>query len=387
MSKLITDYGYVSLNKYTEELCGDNIEKIVKDDSFTLVLADGLGSGVKANILSTLTSKILATLISNDFKIKDATDMLLDTLPVCKVRNVAYSTFSITKVTNGEAILFEFDNPRIIYLRNGKEIDLNSEKQIFNNKIVYESHIKLQQGDVIIMISDGVIHAGIGQTLNLGFTREEFVKFLENTYDKDFTAKQISLKAIEFCNQLYQGLPGDDTSCAVIKIVEEKILNLMIGPPSDKSLDDKVVGKFLSKKGKKIVCGGTTSSLVAKFLNKEIDVDLNYYDLDVPPIGHIDGIDLTTEGILTLKKALCILQEHIKPVLSKDFTQNKDGASLLLTQIIKESTTVNVFVGRAINEAHQDSKLSIDFNTKLKTIENFCSDLVELGKIVNIEYY
>ncbi len=90
--------GNVSLFKKGEELCGDMVEKIYHDDAYTLVLADGLGSGVKANVLSTLTSKIIGTMMADGQPIEDCVATIVETLPVCSVRQVAYSTFTILQV-------------------------------------------------------------------------------------------------------------------------------------------------------------------------------------------------------------------------------------------------------------------------------------------------
>lgn len=88
---------------------------------------------------------------------------------MCKVRGVAYSTFSVIHVNGkGEGVLFEFDNPQAILIRGEKCSDLPREAMNILGKTVYKSPLALQKDDVIVVMSDGVIHAGIGMTLNLG---------------------------------------------------------------------------------------------------------------------------------------------------------------------------------------------------------------------------
>ena len=156
--------GYVSLSKHGEELCGDRVEIINGDDSVTMVLADGLGSGVKANILATLTSKIIGTMIANGLGIGDAVETIAQTLPVCSQRKIAYSTFSILKAeNNGEASLIQYDNPSALFLRDGKCIDYDVKQVEVHGKNILESHFTLRKNDMFLLISDGVVHAGVGK--------------------------------------------------------------------------------------------------------------------------------------------------------------------------------------------------------------------------------
>ena len=177
---LCLEYGYTSLNKKGEELCGDRVEYAKNGEYTTLVLADGLGSGVKANILATLTSKILCTMVSNDIAMEDCIETIIQSLPVCKVRQVAYATFSVVHINEqGEGYLFEFDNPPAIYIHDGKCTELAREKMVILDKTVYKSELKLSAGDYIVVMSDGVIHAGIGMLMNFGWQRKEVMEYFD----------------------------------------------------------------------------------------------------------------------------------------------------------------------------------------------------------------
>ncbi len=378
--------GYTSLNKHGEELCGDRVESTVVGEYTTLVLADGLGSGVKANILSTLTSKILCTMVSSEVSIEDCIETIVQSLPVCKVRGVAYSTFSVIHVNNeGEGSLFEFDNPQAILIRDLACQDLPREAMHILGKTVYRSPLKLKAGDIVVVMSDGVIHAGIGMTMNLGWQRPEVVDFLNRNVRADMSARAVACLLAGACNDLYLGDPGDDTTVAAVKVREQLNVNIMIGPPVDKARDDFYVERFLAGEGKKAVCGGTSSQIVARYLKTDVRSSMDFPDRDVPPIGYIDGIDLTTEGVLTMRRLLELSEKYVseKDLAPKTFTK-KDGASLLAQLLFEEASDVHFFVGQSVNAAHEG--LPIDITMKLKLVESLAANLKKMGKNVVIDY-
>lgn len=384
--ELYLESGYTSLNKKGEELCGDRVEVSTIGDYTTLVLADGLGSGVKANILATLTSKILCTMVSNNIALEDCIDTIMQTLPVCKVRNVAYATFSVIHVNKqGEGYLFEFDNPEAVYYHGGVCVDLPRKEHTICGKTVFISELKLEKDDVIVLMSDGVIHAGIGQTLNFGWLRKDVKEYLNKFVEPDMSARCIACLLAGACDDLYVQNPGDDTTVAAVKIREVLPVALMVGPPIDRNNADFYVEQFLQTEGKKVVCGGTTSHIVADFLHEQLVGECEFYDKDVPPIGHINGIDLTTEGVLTLRKLLTLSEKYISPSdLSPKKFKGKDGASLLAQLLFERATNVTFFVGQSINPAHKG--LPIDTTMKLKLVESIATNLRIMGKQVEVNY-
>ena len=391
MDRLFMENGFISLIKYGEELCGDRV--MVKTQNpkgdFTMVLADGLGSGVKANILSTLTSQIIATMIDSDMSIEECVTTIAQTLPVCSVRQVAYATFSILKVHDGNQIdLIQYDNPDIIVLRNGKNYEYEREERVISGKKILESHFEVQLGDIFIAMSDGVIHAGIGQSLNFGWERPNVIEYAETHCKKEMSAKSIASMLSDACRELYMDKPGDDTTIAVLRIRERQLVNLMIGPPVNKEDDERVMEEFFALEGKTIVCGGTTSSLVARYLNTTVETRLDYLDANIPPIGFIKGVDLCTEGVLTMGRVVEIAKQYASA--SDKYTEwldKKDGASLIAQMLFEEATDVNLFVGRAMNPAHQNPEMSIDFSIKLRLIEDLAKYLEIMGKHVHTNYY
>lgn len=383
----ILESGYVSLNKKGEELCGDKVEVLRDNDSITMVLSDGLGSGVKANILATLTSTMLARMASNHLPIEECVKTIAETLPVCKVRGVAYSTFSLLHLDlEGKGYLVEYDNPQAIFIRDGKSLDLPREKLNFSEKEVFLTKLSLQENDLIYIFSDGAPHAGIGKSLNFGWKRENIIDYIERNYHQEYTASANAALVGDICNYLYLYEPGDDTTISVLKIRTKSTCNVLIGPPANKNDDKKVLGNFFKQEGTKIVCGGTTSKIVSKYLNTTCEVDFSTLTKDIPPIGYINGVDLTTEGVITLQKVLD-MSNHFLDIhdVSKKHYDDLNGAALLATELFEKSTHVNLFVGTSINAAHKN--LPIDSAMKMKIVEKIKANLEKMGKIVTISYY
>lgn len=382
------DIDYRSINKYGEELCGDQIEVIRRPDSVNIVLADGLGSGVKANILSTLTSKIICTMLSNGMTIDESVETIANTLPVCSQRGIAYSTFTILQIFNsGKAYMVQFDNPSVVLLKNGLLAEYDMERRDIYGKTIYESRFDVAVGDMFVMFSDGVVHAGIGKTLNLGWQMEDIQYYITTNYDSNKSAGDMACTLIEAVNNLYINMPGDDSTAAVVGIRENLSVNLMVGPPVDQHNDKKAVDLLMRGDCKRVVCGGTTSQIVSKHLNKELDVALQYEDTDIPPMGYIDGIDLVTEGVLTLNKVL----ENSKAFLAHKgdvaaVSKKKDGASRISDMLFKQATNIFFIVGHAINFAHQNSPFAKELSIKMKIVDELAENLKKMGKHVQVQY-
>lgn len=380
------DRGYTSLNHHGEELCGDRVECAESGEWITAVLCDGMGSGVKANILATLSSKILCTMLSAGVPIKDCIETLIASLPVCKVRNVAYATFSVCHINGeGKGELLEFDNPAAILLRDGDAADLDRQKTEVCGKTVYMTDLALKPNDALVITSDGVEHAGIGMLMNFGWERPQIKDYLRRAVRKDMSARAISASLAGECNELYMDMPGDDTTVLSVKVKERQPAAVFVGPPIYKADDSKYVKQFMDLPGKKIVCGGTSSQIVARELGTEVSTSCDFPDRDIPPIGYIKGIDLTTEGVITLRRVLELSERYLDPsdCKSKTFVK-RDGATLLSKLLFEETTDLDFFVGQSINEAH--TGLPIETTMKLKLIDKLAENLRRMGKTVNVRY-
>ena len=390
MNNLCAEIGYKSVNHVGEQLCGDHVEIIDHDENSTVVvLADGLGSGVKASILSTLTSKIISTMIAEGLKIEDCVETIAATLPVCSVRGVAYSTFTIVHLIDSEiAEIIQYDNPQLILIRDGANFDYPKTELNIDGKKIYKTEIDLQNKDIFVAMSDGCPHAGIGTSYNFGWTRDDIIDFLEPVSVAGYTAKTLSTIIVDECNRLYGGEPGDDATACVIRIREREPMNILFGPPSNRDDSNRMMSLFFSKKGKHIVCGGTTSNIAAKYLRKPLRASLSYDESDVPPMGEIDGVDLVTEGVITINKVLTYARDYLKD--NETYTQwcfKHDGASQIARLLFEEATDINFYVGRAVNPAHQNPELPINFNIKMNLVEELSQCLRQMGKRIKISYF
>ncbi len=390
MNNLCADIGWKSINHEGEQLCGDHVDIVEQNENSTvIVLADGLGSGVKASILSTLTSKIISTMMAEGLSLEECVSTIAATLPICSVRGVAYSTFTIIHLINNEtAELIQYDNPHVILLRDGKNYDYPKNELNINGKQIYKSVIDLQENDIFIAMSDGCPHAGIGIAYNFGWRREDIIGFMEMIADLGYTAKTLSTMLIDECNKQYGFHPGDDATACVVRIRKREPMNLLFGPPRNRDDCDRMMSLFFSKEGKHIVCGGTTSSIAAKYLGKPVKATLNFEQSDVPPIAEIEGVDLVTEGVITINKVI----EYAKDALGNNelydqWSIKQDGASRICRLLFEEATDINFYVGRAVNPAHQNPDLPINFNIKMNLVEELLNCLKQMGKKIKVSYF
>ena len=390
MNDLCADIGYKSVNHYGEELCGDHVDIVEQDENSTvIVLADGLGSGVKASILSTLTSKIISTMMAEGLPLEECVSTIAATLPVCSVRGVAYSTFTIIHLKNNDiAEVIQYDNPQVIIIRDEENYDYPKTEMNIGGKKIFKSVIKLRENDIFVAMSDGCPHAGIGMSYNFGWKREDIISFMETLAPVGYTAKTLSTILVDECFKLYGGKPGDDATACVVRIRKREPMNILFGPPSNRDDANRMMSLFFSKEGKHIICGGTTSSIAAKYLNKPIKASLNFEKADVPPIAEIEGVDLVTEGVITVNKVL----EYAKDYLGENehyehWSLKRDGASLISRLLFEEATDINFYVGRAINPAHQNPDLPINFSIKMNLVEELSACLKKMGKRIKVSYF
>ncbi len=390
MNDLCTEIGYKSINHDGEQLCGDHVDIIERDEnSSVIVLADGLGSGVKASILSTLTSKIISTMISAGLPLEDCVSTIAATLPVCSVRGVAYSTFTlINLIGNRTAEIIQYDNPKVILIRNGEVAKYPTSEMSIGGKKIIKSVIRLEENDVIIAMSDGCPHAGIGMAYNFGWKLDDIASFMADMAHAGHTAKTLSTILVDECDKLYGGKPGDDATAVVVKVRRREPVNILFGPPSNRDDCNRMMALFFGKEGKHIVCGGTTSSIVSKYLGKPIKASLSFLAADVPPTAEIEGVDLVTEGVITINKVLEYAKDYLQDNESyENWGYKHDGASQICRLLFEEATDINFYVGRAVNPAHQNPDLPINFNIKMNLVEELSGCLKQMGKRIKVSYF
>ena len=389
MNDLCADIGYKSINHVGEQLCGDHVDIVEPDEnSVVIVLSDGLGSGVKASILSTLTSKIISTMLAEGLPLEECVHTIAATLPVCSVRGVAYSTFTIIHLRNNEmAEIIQYDNPQVILIRGDKNYIYPRTEMHIGGKTIYKSAVRLQEGDMFIAMSDGCPHAGIGIAYNFGWKRDDIIEFMTMLTPVGYTAKTLATMLVDECDKLYGFEPGDDTTACVVKIRRREPMNLLFGPPFNRDDADRMMSLFFSKEGKHIVCGGTTSTIAAKYLGKPLRAKLDFSS-NLPPTAEIEGVDLVTEGVITVNKVVEYAKDYLgENKFYEEWSMQRDGASQISRLLFEEATDINFYVGRAINPAHQNPDLPINFNIKMNLVEELTRCLREMGKRVKVSYF
>lgn len=388
---IFVDLAWKSLNKYEEELCGDKVEALYTDNSSILILADGMGSGIRANILATLTAKILGTLFANGIQLEEAVETIAKTLPISTVNDVAYSTFSILQIFHdGNGYLVEYDNPACIFFRNRQLSELPFQERLISGKKIRESRFRVLPGDVYILMSDGTIYCGVGDIMNYGWDRASMAEYAGKCVTTTKSASRMANLLMDACNDLYGQIPSDDTTIAVARIREEKIISLLTGPPGNPADDGAYVADFMKAEGKKIIAGGVTGKLAARELGRELQEEVGELDPEIPPTSKIAGIDLVTEGIITLNKVVKMLQEYTSDEVGAEFFDELDkdnGASRMARMIIEDCTTVYLFVGSGVNEAYQRKNVPFDVTARKNLVAKLEEVLKKMQLKVDVRYY
>ncbi len=237
-------------------------------------------------------------------------------------------------------------------------------------------------------MSDGCPHAGIGRAYNFGWKREEIIDLMETLSDSGYAAKTLSTMLVDECNKQYGYHPGDDATACVVHIRKRESMNILFGPPRNRDDCDRMMSLFFSKEGKHIVCGGTTSSIAAAYLGKPLTTSLCFESKDVPPIAQIEGIDLVTEGVITISKVI----EYAKDALDQNelyerWSYQRDGASMICRLLFEEATDINFYVGRAVNPAHQNPDLPINYSIKMNLVKELSECLQQMGKRIKVSYF
>lgn len=381
-------FGIVSLNKKKEKICGDYYTIITDSDSDStvMVLSDGLGSGVKANILATLTAEMLSIMIARKVNIRTAVKAVADTLPVCSVRNLAYATFTVMVAEENEICLLQYDNPDVILLRNGKNVEYCRDILMFGEKEIHQSYFQFGEGDMLIFMSDGVTNAGMGKTTYAGWGREEVVGFCEQHYRDGMSAQEMSSAIADAGLALNLDETDDDLTVLTVAAMKKNIVNIMVGPPADREDDRSYFETFFQKEGMHVVCGGTTAKLVADYLQTEVAGLPDSGTEEVPAMSEIKGIDLVTEGLLTLEKLVDYCDDFQEDrTYFNQIIKKKDGAAKLFRVLFAEATEINFFFGNALNDNY--TSLHIDREKKKKMALELIDHLKAEGKKVKICFW
>ncbi|MDD7312923.1 MAG: SpoIIE family protein phosphatase [bacterium] len=368
---LFIEIGSHQEHKATESCFGDSVlsEKLPEEQRIISVLSDGLGSGVKANILSSMTTRMAMKFVESDLDLVRSAEVMMQALPVCQVRKISYATFSVVDaMLEGKTRIYEMDNPQCFIIRDCKQFhpshhEISSPN--WKDRIIHVYQLTAQEEDRIIIMSDGVTQAGLGNPLYpLGWQREGVWKFIENQIRRHPTISAYDLaKAIvhEALDKEPDKKAGDDISCTVIYFRKPRKLLLLSGPPFDEEKDKEIAEMIDYYDGKTAICGGTTANIIERELCLTCEMDKTTFDPNIPMASIMPGIDLVTEGILTLTEVYRMLKEGID--------EDKDNAATRLAHLLLESDHIDFVIGTKINEAHQDPNLPMELDIRRNIVK------------------
>lgn len=374
MNNIFIDVDYAQIYKHGQKIGGDVFLLSRNPDSNQIVctLSDGLGSGVKANVLASLTAHMAHKLSFSPISLSHSAEIIMNTLPVCKERKISYSTFTIADIHYAEHMeninvrLVEYDNPLSLRFEGSKPIKWEREKNelqrkaAFKKEVVQYSSFDMEIGERLIMFSDGVSQSGLGRTLPLGWRTSGVEKFVSELVEKDpdISSRELSAAIVQHANTLDGLSSKDDITAVVVYIRRPRKTLIVTGPPFTKEADEVLGEKIRAFDGRKIVSGGTTALIVSRLFDKKITVDLSCWSPDIPPASKMEGIDLVTEGMLTLSKVANVLEKKIPPASLPASPVKK------FVEILLDSDQIHFIVGTKINEAHQDPNIPVEIGIR-----------------------
>ena len=377
------------IKKYNQNAFGDYFtsKRYPDEGKLIAVLSDGLGSGIKANILSCMTATMLLRFVEKqEIPIRKAAEIVMNSLPVCKVRKISYSTFSIIDVNDeGVARIIEEGNPEFLWIKNGEVMDPPYEtiqSKTFQNRCMKSYKIHLELGDRLIFCSDGVTQCGLGNgRLKLGLRREGLIELVlaKLQEEPEISSSELSAYIIRQTKNIETNrLPKDDISACVLYFREPRTSLIFTGPPFNQKKDAEYAKMFAEFPGKKAICGGTTANLISRELNRPITMDKEISIGKLPSCSYMDGVDLVTEGILTLTETLECLEAGKLDV---------DNAAGKLIKFLLDSDCINFMVGAKLNQAHYNPALPVEIEIRKNIIRRMATVLQDkYFKKVNVEF-
>lgn len=375
-----------------ETACGDVFQSSIfrEEERTILVLSDGIGHGIKASVLATLTSTMALKYTQLHTKPEIAAKFIMQALPKSDEKE-SYATFTIIELEDdGKVRIVNFDNPCVLIIRNGiaiqpKEYELTIRGEENQGKVLHCKEFVARKEDRIIFTSDGVPQSGLGnKRYPMGWGTERLEEFTLNQVKRipDISATKLARKIINQALMNDDFSVKDDTTCGVIYFREPRKFMLITGPPFYKIKDFDFVGRIKDFEGKKIICGGTTAEIIARELNLSVEIQHGNKHLDkLPPSAKMGGFEMVTEGILTLGKVEEILENYDSE------TRLGNSPPEEVVKLLLQHDSIDIIVGTRINWAHQDPDQPLELELRKFVIKRIVKILVhKFFKKVKVEY-
>lgn len=373
-------------NKTGNVVCGDSFmsQKLKDEGRIISVLSDGLGSGIKASVLSTMTVTMAMNYTAMNETILQTAMSIINTLPQDMLRKISYSTFCIFDIDRfGNTKVIEYESPAVCLFRNGQLTEIQKkkipvERHDLENTFLWVSEFKLEKEDRLICFSDGVSQSGMGSPeMPFGWDKGVITYLRDILFQSPgISAKELARKIVLRAERNDNYALLDDTSCCVVYRRTPRNLLICTGPPYDEKKDPYLAGKVKEFKGKRVLCGGTTATIISRELKLPITVSLDQVDRELPPVSKIEGIDLVTEGILTLSK--------VERLLTGGVTEKGNGPAHELASLLYDSDKITFIVGTRINVAHQDPNLPVELEIRRNVVKKI-KFLLETKYLKDIE--
>lgn len=346
-------------------------EKVQHEGRIVSVLSDGLGSGVKASVLATMTATMALKFTASAMDIRRSAEIIMDTLPICSVRKVSYSTFTIVDIDNaGATRIIEHGNPPYLLIRPNGELSVpktDVRPARWQDRVISFSNFEVQREDRIIFFSDGVTQAGMGEYRTpLGWGVENVEKFarLQIARDPHVSARELARLLVAKAEEVDGLTAKDDITCGVVYFRSPRQLLVLTGAPFNFAHDRDLANLAERTPGRKVVCGGTTANIISRLLNRPIKIDVSQpLDPKIPPSARMEGFELVTEGTLTLGEVARLLEEGFAP---EDMRPNP---AVRLAKMLLDSDIVKFAVGTRINEAHQDPNIPVELDLRRNIVK------------------
>ena len=350
-------------------------EKVKEEGRIVSVLTDGLGSGVKASVLATMTATMALKFAASPMDFEASAETIMDTLPICSVRQVSYSTFTLVDVANtGEARIMEHGNPPFLLVRPSGELQVAKSEfrpKRWQDRIISFSSFTAQIEDRIVFFSDGITQAGMGShNTPLGWGVENVERFVREQIQKDsyISARELARRLVVRAEEIDGRSAKDDITCGVVYFRSPRTLLVLTGAPFKFQHDRDLARLATTTRGRKVICGGTTANILARELDREVKMDIGQpLDARIPPAARMEGFDLVTEGTLTLGEVQRLLEEGTVP------EELQPNAAVRLARMLVDSDIVNFAVGTRINEAHQDPNIPLELGLRRTIVKRIAS--------------